>query len=116
MVTVSYEYVELEQRHRRIFTNLVAVNCHAGWKPLIDDLCHGLQRISDDTGTQIEATQVYTKKGILDFSFKPNLGEASVLVNLAQTISGMTCDQCGHAGRLVNYRTRCADHEDFYDF
>lgn len=70
--------------------------CGGGWFSLIYKLCEELQKISDETGHQVVASQVKEKFGGLRFYLKTGAtDEQHNLISEAEHESYETCEYCG---------------------
>jgi hypothetical protein len=99
--------------------------CGDGWYNIIDTLCCEIQghidssvRVCAVTGAapldQVVATQVKEKYGTLRFYTASHDDTVEGMINMAEAISGSTCDVCGSPGRLTGkgwLSTRCEEHE-----
>lgn len=104
-----------------------------GWYNLIDRMCNLIQHHIDeqnkrrelliesnpydiqvpDLVEQVVAAQVKEKYGTLRFYYDGGDNYIRGVVNMAETMSGATCDVCGNAGKM-NKRgwvsVRCREH------
>lgn len=105
---------EVMQKHHKILGPARYVGVNEGWFPLIDSLCTDLQKLSDELGHQIVATQVKEKFGGLRFYTGPSLDPQWNRITRAEEQAAVTCDVCGKEGwsRDINgwIATRCDEH------
>lgn len=62
---------------------------------------------------QVEATQVKEKFGTLRFYYNGGDDTIEGMVDMAESMSAVTCEDCGNPGKLVGqgwYSTRCKEH------
>jgi hypothetical protein len=70
-----------------------------GWFTLIDVLCAGLQRETDERGApQVIASQVKQKAGGLRFHVDAASDRQRAMIELAQDLSRQLCEACGAPG------------------
>jgi hypothetical protein len=82
--------------------------CGDGWFNILDQLCGNIQHHIDwknreeETVTQVVVTQVKEKFGTLRFYY--NGGDAFIdgLVVMAESMSGVTCEECGSTAKTSN--------------
>lgn len=78
--------------------------CGDGWFNIINQLCGNIQHHIDwktKTGKvvpQVVAEQVKEKFGTLRFYYRGGDDYISGLVSMAESMSGVTCEQCGAPG------------------
>jgi hypothetical protein len=89
--------------------------CGDGWFLLIDELCAGLQHMTDhENAPQVVAVQVKEKFSTLRFYVHSATEQQYALIDHAANCSAETCETCGAPGQPVVqrgwYRTRCAQH------
>lgn len=89
-----------------------------GWVPLIDALCISLQyETVASHAPQVRAVQVKQKFGTLRFYTMGELSDRQRgMINLAEEISGLTCEKCGCPGEMMVidwlWSPRCARHRE----
>lgn len=90
-----------------------------GWYNLIDRLCANIQSHIDWTENnggavpQVVAEQVKEKFGTLRFYYRGGDEYVRGLVDLAESMSGVTCEECGAPGKRRSggwLRTLCDTH------
>ena len=99
--------------------------CGDGWYRIIDALCASMQNYYDSNhewqlkhGTPLEqpvASQVKEKFGTLRFYYDGGNDYTEGMTQLAETLSGTTCEVCGNPGELRGgtwLKTRCDAHTD----
>lgn len=115
------------------------VACGAGWFYILDKLCANIQHHIDwkekqgdsatrfnstassedmrpvpDTVTQVTIDQIKEKFGCLRFYYSGGDEYISGMVTLAESMSGVTCEECGSIGERRSggwIRTLCDTHE-----
>jgi hypothetical protein len=82
------------------------LECGDGWYKIIDALCQSIQNHVDSdyqgclvTG-QVEALQVKEKFGGLRFYISGGDGRVYGMIEMAETLSRMTCEHCGKDGKV----------------
>ena len=99
-------------------------DCGDGWFNIINRLCGNIQSHIDwknKTGEvvpQVVVDQVKEKFGTLRFYYSGGDDYVSGLVSMAESMSGVTCEQCGAPGKRNGgpyVRTLCVEHggEDY---
>ena len=79
-------------------------SCGDGWYDLLDRLCESIQSYIDNNSTeknpipQLVAEQVKEKFGTLRFYYTGGDDYISGLVAMAESMSAVTCEQCGNPG------------------
>lgn len=104
---------ELMQKHHKILRPAGYVEVGEGWFPLIDSLCTDLQKISNDTGLQIEAEQIKEKFGGLRFYTSTSTKPHADRITVAEEQALVTCEVCGAPGKQRDggwIRTLCDEH------
>lgn len=93
--------------------------CGDGWYDLLDTLCFTIQNWIDCNSrrniSQVTADQVKEKFGTLRFYYTGGDDLISGMVELAENISGKTCEQCGQKGKRVGsgwITTLCKQHAE----
>jgi hypothetical protein len=86
--------------------------CGDGWFDLIDALCECLQFWTDhnDREPQVEARQVKEKFGTLRFHCSGANERQRGMIDMAVSMSGRICEECGAPGKIVGYRICCPAH------
>ena len=97
-----------------------ALGAGAGWTQILWDLCKGLdalsqQRVSKGLSPH-RITQVKEKYGTLRIYLREgSTPEAEALIDAAEDLSEITCEDCGQPGRLCAHlrwmKTLCPYHE-----
>ena len=90
------------------------IRCDLGWTQILLDLNEKMSRIDPD----YRLHQVKEKFGTLRFYYEPSnedyRSRLDILVNEAEALSAVTCEQTGQPGRLMRrghvYKTLC----DYY--
>ena len=85
-----------------------------GWFILIDHLCAHLQFNTDhNKHPQIKVVQVKEKFGTLRFYIDGGTSEQHAVINFAESLSSIICEECGSFGNLYHrgtwLRTLCAE-------
>lgn len=87
------------------------IECGDGWFDLIDALCEVLQFATDHSGApQIEAVQVKEKFGTLRFYCRNSSDEQCGMINMAVSLSGRICEECGAPRRNMDGQICCLAH------
>ena len=77
------------------------IECGPGWYSIIDELCTGLQNLTDKQGhPQVEFTQVKEKFGSLRVYTDGASAAQFELIDRAEELSMETCERCGRLGKL----------------
>ena len=93
--------------------------CGAGWYNILDQLCNNIQHYIDwknrkeEIVPQVVAEQVKEKFGTLRFYYRGGDTYISGLVSMAESMSGITCEECGTIGKQRTsgwIRTLCDEH------
>jgi hypothetical protein len=93
--------------------NLMAFDfqCGEGWYPLIWDMLDKIQDIVDETGIDLEVTEIKEKYGALNIYLSSYTNEIFDIVREAENKSTSICEICGKEGKLVKvgywWMTRC---------
>lgn len=91
-----------------------------GWYNIIDNLCNLIQSHIDfkekqgNIIPQVVAEQVKEKFGTLRFYYRGGDGYIDGIVDMAEAMSGVTCETCGKPGQRYSggwIRTLCDEHE-----
>ena len=97
--------------------------CGNGWFNILNQLCNNIQHHIDwnnkkeEVVPQVVVQQVKEKFGTLRFYYEGGDDYISGLVSMAESMSGVTCEQCGDpgTGRTGGWiRTLCDKHEEEY--
>lgn len=92
-----------------------------GWYNIIDQLCDNIQSYIDwknkkgEEVAQVVADQVKEKFGTLRFYYSGGDEYIRGLVNMAEAMSGCTCDVCGKPGTTAGpgwITTLCEEHRN----
>jgi hypothetical protein len=79
-------------------------DCGDGWFNIINQLCQNIQHHIDwknkkeETVAQVVVSQVKEKYGTLRFYYSGGDDTIDGMVSMAESISGVTCEQCGNPG------------------
>lgn len=93
--------------------------CGDGWFNIINQLCHRIQHHIDwmnrteEVVPQVVVEQVKEKFGTLRFYYSGGDDYISGLVDMAEGLSGVTCEVCGNPGTMTGggwIRTLCETH------
>ncbi|PVX82414.1 hypothetical protein [Paraburkholderia unamae] len=77
--------------------------CGDGWFDLLDALALNLQYATKSTGApQVVAAQVKEKFGCLRFYTDLADARQRAMIELAETMSGRICEECGNRGALMS--------------
>ena len=96
------------------------VACGAGWFYILDKLCANIQHHIDwknkneEVVKQVTIDQIKEKFGCLRFYYSGGDEYISGMVTLAESMSGVTCEECGSIGERRSggwIRTLCDTHE-----
>ena len=103
-----------------IFYKIKHLECSDGWYVLIDRLCSHLEHMIKFTSSEEEvrnlmhATQIKSKFGTLCFYMNNSTPAMNSVLDLAESLSGSICEECGNQGssRFINQwvYTLCDDH------
>ena len=97
------------------------VACGAGWFNILNQLCQNIQSHIDwknskeEVVAQVTIAQIKEKFGSLRFYYDGGDDYISGMVTLAESMSGVTCEDCGDVGVHRNggwIRTLCDTHEE----
>jgi len=96
------------------------IACGSGWFYILDKLCANIQNHIDWTNKsevvvpQVTIDQIKEKFGCLRFYYSGGDEYISGMVTLAESMSGVTCEECGSIGERRSggwIRTLCDTHE-----
>jgi hypothetical protein len=96
------------------------IACGSGWFHILDKLCLNIQHHLDwknkneEVVKQVTISQVKEKFGTLRFYYSGGDDCISGMVRLAESMSGVTCEECGDIGEGRHggwIRTLCDKHE-----
>ena len=96
------------------------IACGSGWFYILDKLCANIQHHIDWTNKsevvvpQVTIDQIKEKFGCLRFYYSGGDEYISGMVTLAESMSGVTCEDCGSIGERRSggwIRTLCDTHE-----
>jgi hypothetical protein len=99
--------------------SLFIFECGDGWYNIIDQLCANIQSHIDweeSRGiaiSQVVAEQVKEKFGTLRFYVRGGDEYIDALINMAESMSGVTCEACGKPGTTGGkgwISTMCEEH------
>lgn len=108
-------YEKFCQKHLSMKTpvELFGVECGKGWHPLIEPIFNFVDEYNSSRveAEHITVTQVKEKWGVLHFHVEGATHELDRMIDHAEKLSAITCEECGNPGSLkkVNgwYRTLC---------
>jgi len=95
--------------------------CGDGWFDILDQLMGNIQHHIDWKNkkevvvAQVTLDQVKEKFGTLRFYYSGGDDEISGMVAMAESMSGVTCEECGSPGKRVGggwVSTLCKEHAD----
>ena len=89
-------------------------DCGDGWYNILDALCASIQNYADRNQLSVVATQVKEKYGTLRFYYNGGDDVVNELVEMAEYISGLTCEECGAPGKMTDngwFKTLCERHK-----
>ena len=98
-------------------------DCGDGWFNIINQLCNNIQHHlnwknkDSEVVPQVVVDQVKEKFGTLRFYYHGGDDYVRGLVSMAESMSGVTCEQCGKPGTSYSggwIRTLCEEHEHAY--
>jgi hypothetical protein len=100
-------------------------DCGNGWFNIINQLCQNIQHHIDwknkkeETVAQVVVSQVKEKYGTLRFYYSGGDDTIDGMVSMAESISGVTCEQCGNPGTQNEggwITTLCETHREEREF
>lgn len=100
-------------------------DCGDGWFNIINQLCQNIQHHIDwknkkeETVTQVVVSQVKEKYGTLRFYYSGGDDTIDGMVTMAESMSGVTCEQCGNPGTQNEggwITTLCETHGEEREF
>jgi hypothetical protein len=100
-------------------------DCGDGWFNIINQLCQNIQHHIDwknkkeETVAQVVVSQVKEKYGTLRFYYSGGDDTIDGMVSMAESISGVTCEQCGNPGTQNEggwITTLCETHREEREF
>jgi hypothetical protein len=98
-------------------------DCGDGWFQIINQLCNNIQHRLDWVNrdsvvvAQVVVEQVKEKFGTLRFYYRGGDDYIRGLVDMAESMSGITCEECGRPGETRHggwIRVLCDEHEEQY--
>jgi len=99
--------------------------CGDGWFNIINQLCQNIQHHIDwknkekEVVAQVDVSQVKEKYGTLRFYYSGGDDTIDGMVSMAESMSGVTCEQCGNPGES-NYggwiKVLCETHREEREF
>ena len=110
---------ELRDRYPLIFAQPCEISCGDGWFNILDSLCGCVQNYLDwqsrqsTSCEQVVAEQIKEKFGTLRFYYRGGDATVAGMIQVAECISGVTCERCGAPGTTGGQgwiRTLCARH------
>ena len=96
-------------------------DCGDGWFNILDQLCSSIQHHIDwknkkePVVEQVVADQIKEKFGTLRFYYSGGDDYIAGLVTMAESMSGVTCEDCGKPGRSRGFgwiTTVCDEHAE----
>jgi hypothetical protein len=92
---------ELVKKYPEIFDTRFYIECGDGWYNLLDFLCKEIQKYLDkEPNPDFKATQVKEKFGTLRFYTTMCDNYMEKLIEKAEHLSSITCENCGDRGKL----------------
>jgi hypothetical protein len=100
-------------------------DCGDGWFNIINQLCQNIQHHIDwknkkeETVAQVVVSQVKEKYGTLRFYYSGGDDTVDGMVSMAESMSGVTCEQCGNPGTQNEggwITTLCETHREEREF
>lgn len=114
----AYAYAHFKEKWPLLYGD-IPIDCHSGWKELLEDLSEKLYAImdkSDDPSRYPAVCQVKSKYGTLRYYLHWFTDEMQTLVNEAEDKSEKICEICGKPGELdLRYfwvETVCNEHKE----
>ena len=100
-------------------------SCGDGWFNIINQLCQNIQHHIDwknkkeETVAQVVVSQVKEKYGTLRFYYSGGDDTIDGMVSMAESMSGVTCEECGNPGTQNEggwITTLCETHREEREF
>jgi len=100
-------------------------NCGDGWFNIINQLCQNIQHHIDwknkekEVVAQVVVSQVKEKYGTLRFYYSGGDDTIDGMVSMAESMSGVTCEECGNIGESNNggwIKVLCETHREEREF
>ena len=100
-------------------------DCGDGWFNIINQLCQNIQHHIDwknkekEVVAQVVVSQVKEKYGTLRFYYSGGDDTIDGMVSMAESMSGVTCEECGNIGESNNggwIKVLCETHLDEREF
>lgn len=96
--------------------DFIEVSVGEGWFKLVEDICQIITERNVDKQRDVLVYQVKPKFGRLRFYCTGITDYEAGVIDLAEKLSGKTCEVCGCIGGVVNldgyYTARCKLHEN----
>ena len=99
--------------------------CGDGWFNIINQLCRNIQHHIDwknkekEVVAQVVVSQVKEKYGTLRFYYSGGDDTIDGMVSMAESMSGVTCEECGNIGESNNggwIKVLCETHREEREF
>lgn len=99
--------------------------CGDGWFNIINQLCQNIQHHIDwknkekEVVAQVVVSQVKEKYGTLRFYYSGGDDTIDGMVSMAESMSGVTCEECGNIGESNNggwIKVLCETHREEREF
>jgi hypothetical protein len=115
---------KLVAKYPKIFATVKHTECDDGWYRIIDLLCANIQSHTDWWNTnretrpvveQVVVEQAKEKFGTLRFYYEGGDDQIAGMVRMAEAMSEVTCEVCGHPGTLRGggwIKTLCDHHHE----
>lgn len=100
-------------------------DCGDGWFNIINRLCQNIQHHIDwknkekEVVAQVVVSQVKEKYGTLRFYYSGGDDTIDGMVSMAESMSGVTCEECGNIGESNNggwIKVLCETHREEREF
>ena len=100
-------------------------DCGDGWFNIINQLCQNIQHHIDwknkekEVVAQVVVSQVKEKYGTLRFYYSGGDDTIDGMVSMAESMSGVTCEECGNIGESNNggwIKVLCETHREEREF
>lgn len=100
-------------------------SCGDGWFNIINQLCQNIQHHIDwknkekEVVAQVVVSQVKEKYGTLRFYYSGGDDTIDGMVSMAESMSGVTCEECGNIGESNNsgwIKVLCETHREEREF
>ena len=101
------------------------LECGDGWFNIINQLCQNIQHHIDwknkekEVVAQVVVSQLKEKYGTLRFYYSGGDDTIDGMVSMAESMSGVTCEECGNIGESNNggwIKVLCEPHREEREF